>query len=139
MNNFDPIGSTLGTNYPFKLTPFEDGTVWLNNTRFDNGQDVGGTTFAWPNDLVYTGFPALVSNETLSPESPKTTDVVTLNFEVASQEDGVTVDSVKVTYTDASQGDDVVEVTVSATNVGGDNYSIEIPAQPNFTSVTYFF
>lgn len=138
MNNFDPIGNTLGDNFPFKITPFEDGTVWLNNQRFDDGQDVGGTAFTWPNDFVYTGFPALVSNETISPEAPTSTDVVTLSFEVASQETGVTVDSVKVTYTDASQGADVVEVTVSATNTGGANYSVEIPAQPNFTSVSYF-
>ena len=56
------------------INPFEDGVVWLNETRFVDGQDVGGTTFSWPNDVVVNGLSLVFSNIMLSDSSITSTD-----------------------------------------------------------------
>ena len=70
----DPDGLVPDGNGALSINPFEDGVVWLNETRFVDGQDVGGTTFSWPNDLVVNGLPPVFSNIMLSDSSITSTD-----------------------------------------------------------------
>ncbi|MBO6620982.1 MAG: T9SS type A sorting domain-containing protein [Balneola sp.] len=36
----------------FTLSPFEDGVLWIGDSRFEDGDDIGdGKTLSWPNDI----------------------------------------------------------------------------------------
>lgn len=129
MNGGNGFDGEYGDQIPMSINPMEDGVLWLNDTRFVNGEN----GFTWPNDLEYVGFPASVSNETVNPASPTSSDAVTLSVDVASQENGVTVDSVSLTYTVNGNA-----TRVAMTNSSGSTYSSTIPAQANFTSVAYY-
>ncbi|MDV7397225.1 hypothetical protein RZS08_37840, partial [Arthrospira platensis SPKY1] len=89
LETFDPIRE-FGDNQPFKISPMEDGVLWQGTNRFVNGEsypEFGIDSFTWTNDLVYKGFPALVDNLVQTPESPTSSDSITVIAEATSQDD----------------------------------------------------
>jgi hypothetical protein len=118
-------------NGALSINPFEDGVVWLNEARFVNGQDVGGTTFSWPNDLVVNGLPPVFSNIMLSDSAITSTDEVTVSADIVGAE-GATIAGVTLTYSVGGK-----DSTVTMTNSTGDTYEFTLPAFPNFSAVSF--
>ena len=127
----DPDGLVPDGNGALSINPFEDGVVWLNETRFVDGQDVGGTTFSWPNDLVVNGLPPVFSNIMLSDSSITSTDEVTVSADIVGTE-GATITEVTLTYSASGK-----DSTVAMTNTSGDTYEFTLPAFPNFSAVSF--
>lgn len=127
----DPDGLVPSGNGALSINPFEDGVVWLNETRFVDGQDVGGTTFSWPNDLVVNGLPPVFSNIMLSDSSITSTDEVTVSADIVGTE-GATITEVTITYSASGK-----DSTVAMTNTAGDTYEFTLPAFPNFSAVSF--
>ena len=118
-------------NGALSINPFEDGVVWLNEARFVDGQDVGGTTFSWPNDLVVNGLPPVFSNIMLSDSAITSTDEVTVSADIVGAE-GATIAGVTLTYSVGGK-----DSTVTMTNSTGDTYEFTLPAFPNFSAVSF--
>ncbi len=118
-------------NGALSINPFEDGVVWLNEARFVDGQDVGGTTFSWPNDVVVNGLPPVFSNIMLSDSAITSTDEVTVSADVVGAE-GATITAVSLTYSVGGK-----DSTVTMTNSAGDTYEFTLPAFPNFSAVSF--
>ena len=57
-------GFTYTNGVAFHISPMEDGVLWLEGTRLENG--VGG--FVWPDDLIFVASPPQVVDVTLSPD-----------------------------------------------------------------------
>ena len=128
----DPDGNVTPNSQAFSINPFEDGIVWLNETRFVDGQDLGGgDVFSWPNDVEILGLPPVFSNVMQSDSSVTSSDAVTVSATVVGVE-GKTVTGVELVYSAAGVTD---TLTMSA---AGDVYSATIPAQGNFTAVSFF-
>ncbi|MCR9131231.1 MAG: T9SS type A sorting domain-containing protein [bacterium] len=128
----NPDGNVAAGSQAFSINPFEDGVVWLNEVRFVDGQDLGGgATFSWPNDVEVLGLPPVFSNVMQSDSSVTSSDAVTVSATVVGVE-GKTVTGVDLVYTAAGVSDTL------AMTANGDVYSATIPAQPNFTAVTFF-
>lgn len=127
----DPDGLVPDGNGALSINPFEDGVVWLNETRFVDGQDVGGTTFSWPNDVVVNGLPPVFSNIMLSDSSITSTDEVTVSAVIVGTE-GATITEVTLTYSASGK-----DSTVAMTNTAGDTYEFTLPAFPNFSAVSF--
>jgi hypothetical protein len=128
----DPDGNVTPGSQAFSINPFEDGVVWLNEVRFVDGQDLGGgETFSWPNDVEVLGLPPVFSNVMQSDSSVTSSDAVTVSATVVGVE-GKTVTGVDLIYTAAGVTDTL------AMTANGDVYSATIPAQANFTAVTFF-
>lgn len=128
----DPDGNVTTGSQAFSINPFEDGVVWLNEVRFVDGQDLGGgQTFSWPNDVEVLGLPPVFSNVMQSDSSVTSSDAVTVSATVVGVE-GKTVSGVDLVYSAAGVTDTL------AMTANGDVYSATIPAQPNFTAVTFF-
>jgi len=127
-------GFTYTNGVAFHISPMEDGVLWLEGTRLENG--VGG--FVWPDDLIFVASPPQVVDVTLSPDQGgvySASDVVTVNAIVAAPEDDptVTVDSVHVIYTDANGMQAIPMV-----DGGSGNYSVELPALTAFDSPSLY-
>ena len=127
----DPDGLVPSGNGALSINPFEDGVVWLNEARFVDGQDVGGTTFSWPNDLVVNGLPPVFSNIMLSDSAITSTDEVTVSADIVGAE-GATITAVSLTYSVGGK-----DSTVTMTNSAGDTYEFTLPAFPNFSAVSF--
>lgn len=128
----DPDANVSSGSQAFSINPFEDGVVWLNEVRFVDGQDLGGgETFSWPNDVEVLGLPPVFSNVMQSDSSVTSSDAVTISATVVGVE-GKTVTGVDLVYTAAGVTDTL------AMTAAGDVYSATIPAQANFTAVTFF-
>lgn len=128
----NPDGNVTSGSQAFSINPFEDGIVWLNEVRFVDGQDLGsGQTFTWPNDVEVLGLPPVFSNVMQSDSSVTSSDAVTISATVVGVE-GKTVSGVDLVYTAAGVTD---TLTMTA---AGDVFSATIPAQANFTPVTFF-
>ncbi len=117
----------------FKINPLDDGVVWLNGIRFEDGVD----GFEWPNDVTVLGIaPTLVNFEQTPTEGFTTSTEVTVSIDAtgATQPDMSvsTVDSVVVIY-DAPTGAGRVSLTPT-----GDTYSGSLPTFPDFTPVSYY-
>lgn len=123
----DPDGLVPDGNGAFSLYPMEDGILWLNSTRFENG--VNG--FVWPNNLVINGLPPVVSNVALSDSTVSSSDMITVTAN-AEAVDG-TLTSVNLIYNAGTDSD-----TLAMTNTGGNTYSIQLPAFANFTPVSFY-
>jgi hypothetical protein len=124
----DPDGLVPSGSGALSINPFEDGVVWLNENRFVDGQDVGGTTFSWPNDVVVNGLPPVFSNIMLSDSSVTSTDEVVVSADVVGTE-GATIAEVTLTYSA-----DGTDSTVTMANTSGDTYAVTLPAFANFTA-----
>ena len=124
----DPDGIVPDGNGAFSINPFEDGVVWLNETRFVDGEN----GFTWPNDLTVNGLPPVVSNVALSDSSVNSTDVITVTADVVGVE-GATVTEVNLIYSAAGNTE-----TLAMTSTGGSTYSADLPAFPNFTAVSFY-
>lgn len=127
----DPDGLVPSGNGALSINPFEDGVVWLNEARFVDGQDVGGTTFSWPNDLVVNGLPPVFSNIMLSDSAITSSDEVTVSADIVGAE-GATITGVSLTYTVGGK-----DSTVTMTNTTGDTYEFTLPTFPNFSPVSF--
>ncbi len=128
----DPDGNVVPGSGAFSINPFEDGVVYLNEIRFVDGQDLGGgQTFDWPNDVEVLGLPPVFSNVEQSDSSVTSSDAVTIFATVVGVE-GKTVTGVDLVYSAAGVTDTL------AMSAAGDVYSATIPAQANFTAVTFF-
>ncbi len=127
----NPDGNVTSGSQAFSINPFEDGVVWLNGVRFENGQDVNGQTFTWPKDLSVLGLPPVFSNVEQSDSAVTSSDAVTISATVVGV-DGKTVTGVDLIYAAAGVTDTL------AMTAAGDVYSATIPAQENFTPVTFF-
>ena len=127
----DPDGLVPSGSGALSINPFEDGVVWLNETRFVDGQDVGGTTFSWPNDVVVNGLPPVFSNIMLSDSTVTSTDEVVVSADVVGTE-GATIAEVTLTYSA-----DGMDSTVTMANTSGDTYAVTLPTFANFTAVSF--
>lgn len=128
----DPDANVTAGTQAFSINPMEDGIVWLNEVRFVDGQDLGGgNTFSWPNDVEVLGLPPVFSNVMQSDSSVTSSDAVTVSATVVGVE-GKTVTGVDLVYSAAGVTDTL------AMTAAGDVYSATIPAQANFTAVTFF-
>jgi hypothetical protein len=96
-----------------------------------DGQDVGGTTFSWPNDLVVNGLPPVFSNIMLSDSAITSTDEVTVSADIVGAE-GATIAAVSLTYSVGGK-----DSTVTMTNSAGNTYEFTLPAFPNFSAVSF--
>lgn len=135
VSDFDAFGVIESNSQIFKLSPWDDGVVWLGETETTPGTkftEVSSTP--WPNDVEIVGFPPAFTNFSQTPSGTVTTsDAVVVSVDVLSQSTGGSITSVELTY-QASGGQ---ETTVSMANTTGDTYTYTFPTFSNFTSVTY--
>ena len=134
LNNDDPGSDNASDYYTFSINPFEDGTYWSpDGQRFDDGQDVGGVPFEWPNDIELVASPPSISNVALSPVKDiyATSDAITVTLDAVSSES--TIDSVVITY---SVGGTSTSAVMS--NSSGDTYTFEFPSVTDVTVVSYY-
>ncbi len=132
-NGDDPDGLVPSGNGALSINPMEDGVVWLNNTRFVDGQDLGGgTIFSWPNDIIVNGLPPIVSNAALSDSTVTSSDQVTVTVDAEAVE-GATLTSVVLIYNAGAASD-----TLPMANTAGNSFSVQLPAFPNFTPVSFY-
>ena len=130
-NGDDPDGLVPSGNGALSINPFEDGVVWLNNTRFVDGQDLGGgVTFEWPNDIIVNGLPAVFSNVALSDSNATSETAVTVSATIVAA-DGKTLTGVELIYTAAGVTDSLDMTAV------GDVYSATLPTFPGGTPVNF--
>ena len=128
----DPDGNVTEGSSAFSINPMEDGVLWLNGTRYENGDDIGGgTLLSWPNDLEIIGIPPVFSEVSLSDSSATSSDAVTVSATVTGA-DGATISSVDLVYSAAGVTDTLAMVAA------GDVYTALIPAQLNFTAVSFY-
>ena len=125
----------------FFISPMEDGVLWLNDVRFENGDDIGGgEIFEWPVDFEVLSQPARIVEATLSPDPADglitTSDVITVTATAVGPDDdpGITVDQVELFWF----GTDIDTTSVVMSNIGGDDYQADLPTFSNFTSVSVF-
>tara|TARA_R110000868_G_scaffold259361_5_gene517344 strand:- start:112187 stop:115411 length:3225 start_codon:yes stop_codon:yes gene_type:complete len=123
----DPDGLVPANNGAFSIYPMEDGVLWLSGTRLVNGEN----GFVWPNDLVVNGLPPVVSNAALSDSAVSSSDEITVTVDAEAAEGTIT--SVLLIYTAGAESD-----TLTMTSTGGIGYSVQLPAFPNFTPVSFY-
>ncbi|MBO6522614.1 MAG: T9SS type A sorting domain-containing protein [Balneolaceae bacterium] len=130
-NGDDPDGLVPSGNGALSINPFEEGVVWLNNSRFVDGQDLGGgQIFSWPNDIVVNGLPAVFSNVALSDSNVTSETAVTVTATIVAV-DGKTLTGVELIYT-AGEVTDSLTMTAS-----GDVYSATLPTFDGGTPVNF--
>lgn len=123
----DPDGLVPSGNAALSIYPIEDGVLWLGGIRFENGVN----DFVWPNDLVVNGLPPVVSNAALSDSAVSSTDQITVTADAEAVEGVLT--SVVLVYNAGASSD-----TLDMANTGGNTYSVQLPAFPNFTPVSFY-
>ncbi len=130
-NGDDPDGLVPSGNGALGINPFEDGVVWLNNSRFVDGQDLGGgNIFNWPNDIVLNGLPPVFSNVFLSDSTVTKDDAVTVTATIVGV-DGKTVTGAELIYTAGTETD---TLTMAA---NGDEYTATLPTFDGGTAVNF--
>lgn len=129
VNDFNPPFGNIETGQSiFKITPMDDGVLWVGDTRNVNGEN----GFTWPNDLTIIGFPPSFENVALDIEKPEPGDEVTLSVDILPAGDGVTLTSVEFEY--AVNGADTTSATMA--NAGA-TYSYKFPAFEDNDVITY--
>lgn len=123
----DPDGLVPSGNGALSINPFEDGVVWLNESRFVDGQD----GFEWPNDLIVNGLPPVISNVVMSDSAVTSTDAVTITADAQGVE-GATVTGVNLIYSTPDTADTL------AMSGSGTTYSATLPTFDNFTPVSFY-
>ena len=127
----DPDGNITAGSQAFSINPFEDGIVWLNGTKYVDGETYGGTVFSWPNDLTVIGLPPVFSEISQSDSTVTSSDDVTVTATVVGV-DGATITNVDLVYTAEGVTDTLTMSTA------GDVYTATIPAQANFSAVSFY-
>lgn len=131
LNTDDPDANNAANSNTFTINPYEDGVVWINGTRFEDGDDIGGGTILnWPNDIEVLGAPPLFSEVMLSDSTVTPEDAVTVTANIVGVA-GSTVTGAKLFYSGTTSD----SLTMTA---NGDIYSATIPAFPAATSVTFY-
>lgn len=128
----DPDGNVAADRVAFGINPMEDGVVWLNGVRFEDGDDLGpGSTLSWPNDLELVGSPPVFSEVSQSDSAVTSTDAVTVSATIVGV-DAATITSAQLIYSGGGVTD-----TLAMTAVG-DVYSATLPTFANFTAVSFY-
>ncbi|MEQ9263655.1 MAG: T9SS type A sorting domain-containing protein [Balneolaceae bacterium] len=128
----DPDGNVAADRVAFGINPMEDGVVWLNGVRFEDGDDIGGgTILSWPNDLELVGSPPVFSEVSQSDSTVTSTDAVTVSATIVGV-DAATITSAQLIYSGGGVTD-----TLAMTAVG-DVYSATLPTFANFTAVSFY-
>ncbi len=129
----DPDGNVAPDKQAFSINPFEDGVLWTGGERFEDGETIPGVgVLDWPSDLEIVGLPPVFSEAMLSDSTAGSSDDITVSVNVVGA-NAKTVTSVDMVYMTSDTTD-----TLSMT-AAGDVYSAVIPAQPNFTAVSFYF
>lgn len=130
-NGDDPDGLVPSGNGALNINPFEEGIVWLNGTRFVDGEDLGGgNIFNWPNDIVVNGLPPVFSEIMFEDEDVTSEDAVEVSATIVGA-DGKTVTNVELIYTAGSVTDTL------AMTAAGDVYSATLPTFDPGTAVNF--
>ncbi|WP_421773498.1 lamin tail domain-containing protein [Gracilimonas sp.] len=122
----DPDALVPDDNGALSINPFEDGVVWLNETRFVDGEN----GFEWPNDLIVNGLPPVISNVALSDSAVTSSDAVTVTADAQGVE-GATVTGVNLIYS-------TPDTTDTLAMSGSGSYSATLPTFENFTPVSFY-
>lgn len=127
----DPNAEIATDKLAFSLSPFEDGVVWLNGTRFEDGDNLGGgDILEWPNDLEVVSIPPTISNVNY-PTKVTSSDDITIEATVVGN-DGKTINSVTINY-------QVNGVDYQQSMTGNvDTYSVTLPTYPNRTIISFY-
>ena len=129
LNSFDPFSVVDPTNnFIFKITPMDDGIVWIGDQRNVAGQN----GFVWPNDLKIIGFPPTFESYTISNATPVPAEIVTISIDILAASEGATITSHEFKY--SVNGKDTVTTTMT---VAGNKYSYTFPAFANNDIVTF--
>lgn len=132
LNNDNPNGEIdplFGED--FAINPWEDGIVWLNNLKNENGVD----GFVWPNDIVVTGQPPLISSIEIDQAVPVATPAdIVFTAEVTATDAPVT--GVFLNYF-VGAGD---TARVAMTNTSGNIYTATVAGNTfkDLDAVNYF-
>lgn len=119
LNNFNidnHFSSENGNDAAFRINPWDDGVIWLNDEKFVDGVD----GFEWNNDLEVVGFPPAFENFTQSLLFPSAEDQVSISVDVFAQADGATLDSVWVEIYTATD-----TTSTKMENTDGDTYEYQ--------------
>jgi hypothetical protein len=128
----DPDGNVTAGSQAFSINPMEDGVLWINGTRFENGDDIGGgTLLEWPNDLTVIGVPPVFSEVAQSDSAVTSSDAVDVSATIVGVDDA-TITEANLIYSAAGVTDTL------AMTAAGDVYTATIPAQENFTPVSFY-
>ena len=129
----DPDGNVAAGTQAFSINPFEDGVLWTGGVRYEDGDEIPGVGILdWPNDYEVVGLPPVFSEASQSDSIVTSSDAVTVSVNVVGVE-AKTISSVDMVYS-AAGVTDTLDMTAA-----GDVYSAEIPAQANFTAVSFYF
>lgn len=132
LNTDDPDAKNASGLYSFTINPYDDGYVWLNGTRYKTGDQVGGQTLDWPNDIEIVSSPPSFTNYTVSSHTPTSTEQVTVSVDVTPNNAGATLSSVNLVYNDGSGAQ-----TVAMSNSTGSTYTYTFPTYANYKSVSF--
>ncbi len=127
LNGDNPDGLDAPGEQSFSINPFDDGIVWLNDVKHENGVD----GFTWPNDLEVVGNPPSFANYTISDHTPTSTDQVIVSVDVTPN-NGTTLSSVDIWYTDGTD-----TTTTAMTHGSGDTYTFTFSTFANYKSVSF--
>ncbi|HKI47092.1 MAG TPA: hypothetical protein VKA08_17310, partial [Balneolales bacterium] len=127
MSGDNPDGLNASGQESFSINPFDDGIVWLNDVKHENGID----GFEWPNDLEIVGYPPSFANYTISDHTPTSTDQVHLSVDVTPN-NGANLVSVKLIYI---HGTDTTSVDMQ--HGAGDAYTYDFPTFANYSTVSF--
>jgi len=128
VNNFDAFGRIASGASIFKITPMDDGVLWIGDNRNVNGEN----GYVWNNDLEVVGFPPTFENAALSIEKPKPNDIVTFSVDILAPSQDITLTSVKLHYKLNAGADNEVEMTQE-----GNKFSYTFPAFADGDVVDY--
>jgi len=128
VNNFDTFAKIAANQHIFKISPMDDGVLWIGDNRNVNGEN----GFVWNNDLIEVGLPPTFENAMLSVEKPKPNDIVTLSIDILTPDPNVTLINVIIFYK-VNAGEDIV-AGMTAT---GNNYTYTFPAFADGDVVEY--
>jgi len=128
VNNFDAFGRIAANQSIFKITPMDDGVLWIGDNRNVNGEN----GFVWNNDLTVVGFPPTFENAALSIEKPKPNDIVTFSVDILAPNQTVTLTTIKLHYKVNAGVDNEVDMTQE-----GNKFSYTFPAFADGDVVDY--
>lgn len=129
----NPDGNVTAGSQAFSINPFEDGYLWTGGERYADGETIPGVgVLNWPNDLEIVGLPPVFSEVSQSDSSVTSSDAITVTATVVAATEGSTITNVKLIY---SAGATIDTLDMTGT---GDVYTTTIPAQSNFTPVSFY-